>query len=227
MSIKNVVPIAALLLSTYWEGYLVLYKYPNKVKALLLWKEHLGEQLAAAVPKWEEGKQRFNLSKEVPCNSILTNTHNWMMGIEEFLTFLKEIDVDTAQMDMLLTKYWFIFFLLIDRKRGNDWFRWSQQTVLFSSSIRAINPILASRNFRTVNFLKPQMKRCLPKCLCNGNLERRVQVHQSDIHQYLSRPSNKTNHHVIGTMSIWDPSLKKSHWNLSLEKSHRLSWNHS
>lgn len=63
------------------------------------------------------------------------------------------------------------------------------------------------------------MKRCLPKCLCNGNLERRVQVHHSGIHQYLSRPSNKTNQHVIKTMPIRDPSLKKSHQSLSLEES--------
>lgn len=88
-------------------------------------------------------------------------------------------------------------FLIISQESGKGFFGLDEANKyiiqLFNQSHKSI---LASKNFKIIDFLKPRMKRYLPKCLCNGNLERRVQVHHSDIHQYLSRSSNKTNQHV-------------------------------
>ena len=69
----------------------------------------------------DEGKQKFNLSKEVSYNNLLINTHNWMVRGEEFLSFLRISGKDTAHMDMLMTNQVLTFLLLLlVRKRGKD-----------------------------------------------------------------------------------------------------------
>lgn len=53
------------------------------------------------------------------------------------------------------------------------------------------------------------MKNCLPKCLYIENLEHRLHAHHSDIHQCLSRPSNKKNQYNNTQVSLRSKSEEK------------------